>query len=141
MHQRISPWYPFVYASVLICTTLVGLALVFGPDRWVSSKSLQFVHDYLHIPWTAWGVAFLVFAVMLCNWRTRTLGYGLLATVGSLFIFCAVVYTTLPGDTTNVIVSGLSPLAALMLWAGARYGATADRLHRTTRAAQKRRDR
>lgn len=141
MTTKLSPWYPFVYATVLLCTALVGLALVFGPDRWVSSKSLQFIHEYMHIPWTAWGIAFLAFAVMLLHWRTRTIGYGLLATTGSLFIFCAVVYTTLPGDTTNVIVSGLSPLAALMLWAGARYGATADRLHRAHREAEKRRNR
>lgn len=123
-------WYVFVVSSVGVCSTGVGVALIAGPTRWVSSRSLTAVHDYVPVGWTTYGVFFLLAAAGLLHWRTRMFAYFLLALVLTVFVFCAAFYTLFPGETTNVIVAGFSPLSALMLWAAVRYAARAERLHR-----------
>lgn len=129
-------WYGLVIGVVTCCTVGVGIALIFGPERWVSSRSLTEVATYVPIPWTAYGVFFIAAGVLLLNWRTRMFGYFLLALVLTVFVGCAAFYTLFPGETTNVIVAGFSPLSALMLWAAVRYAARAEKLHRANSEQQ-----
>jgi hypothetical protein len=123
-------WYGLVIGLVALCTVGVGVALIAGPSRWVSSRSLAEVSTYIPIPWSAYGVFFILAGAGLANWRTRLYSYFLLALVLTVFVGCAAFYTLFPGETTNVIVAGFSPLSALMLWAAVRYAARAEKLHR-----------
>lgn len=123
-------WYLLVVSVVAACAIGVGVALIAGPSRWVSSRSLTEVSTYVPIPWSAYGVFFLLAGAGLISWRTRLYCYFLLALVLTVFVGCAAFYTLFPGETTNVIVAGFSPLSALMLWAAVRYAARAEKLHR-----------
>jgi hypothetical protein len=138
LNTREIRWHLEVLFTVVCCSAGVGLALIVGPARWTSSRSLSVIREYSHVPWPLFGALFLVCAVLLTSWRTRLLGYVVLAFVVGVFVACSCLYTLLPGDTTNVIVAGFSPLIVLMLCAGVRYALRARRLHQLARSGGRR---
>lgn len=114
-------WYRLCVITICAVFVGIGTALTFGPQSWERSNSLQVIHDFSHIPWPAWGIGFYLGAVLIAVARTRKIGYLLSAGVVALFVGASVIWTVLPGKTTNPIVIGCSILSVLMLIAGARY--------------------
>lgn len=128
------PWTVLVFTCCLCVFLAIGAALVFGPDRWVSSRSLDVIHDYTHISWAVIGGVWLFAAALLLTPWTRVYGYVLGATLAIVFVGAALFYTTLPGDTTNVVVSLLGLLSPLLLYAGARYARSVTPPRRNSKA-------
>lgn len=80
----------------------IGFSLLFGPKNWHSGASMQLVHN-LGASWTAWGLSFIVYCLLLCNHKTRVFGYFIGFILYSFYTGSFVV-ASVEGRLTNVVL-------------------------------------
>ena len=112
-----SPLTRFVLALAGI---FAGLMLVAGPDRWRATPSLHWLAQ-AHIPLRVWGVAVVVYAVLLLFERTRPFAYACGACLWAMFTLS--LFATIPeaGPKNSLALAGfvdVTPLNNVLTAAG-----------------------
>lgn len=97
-----SPWTRLILAAI---GGTVGALLTFGGERqWRHTPSLHWLAGWL-IPLQAWGVAFIVYGLMLLVERTRPAAYA--AGAGLFAIFAvSLIATVNDGAPKNIVTIG-----------------------------------
>lgn len=131
------PWkgYYYFWASyVALVQSLIGLAIIFGPDRWLHFNSAGVIHAHSEfIPWVVFGIVFIFSGVGVLNRYTRRAAYSTAFLINAFFSVAAALYTLLapsrfpPGSTAavnthpNPITIAMALYAPLVMIAGVRY--------------------
>lgn len=88
-----------------------GLTLAFGPDRWRDTTSLTWLAQ-AHVPLRVWGIAVIVYALLLAFDSTRPLGYAVGAVLWAVFTLSIIATIPQSGPKSSVAIAAFIDVTA-----------------------------